>query len=165
MLQWRSKQLDFASIDALRSSLDAAPAIAGLTRALPAVDQQALDHLARGGDLAGLTATPEQVELLWDVCALPDYRRITPAQHADMIAAIYADIVRHGAVREDYVAEQVGRAPIERMATSIRCRRAFHRFAPGPMRRTGQDGLHIRHTGRKRRVKSRIGCPMPCMSG
>ncbi len=110
VLQWRSKQLDFASVDALRASLDVAPAIAGLTRALPAVDQQALDHLARGDDLAGLTATPEQVALLWDVCALPDYRRITPAQHADMIAAIYADIVRHGAVNEDFVSEQVGRA-------------------------------------------------------
>ncbi len=110
VLQWRSKQLDYASIDALRASLDTAPVIAGLTRALPAVDQQVLEHLARGGELAGLTATPEKVELLWDVCALPDYRRITPAQHADIIAAIYGDIVRHGAVREDYVADQVRRA-------------------------------------------------------
>ena len=110
VLQWRSKQLDYASIGALSASLNAAPVIAGLTRALPAVDQQVLEHLARGGELAGLTAAPDQVELLWDVCALPDYRRITPAQHADMIAAIYGDIVRHGALREDYVADQVRRA-------------------------------------------------------
>ena len=110
VLQWRSKQLDYASIEALRASLDATPTISGLTRALPAVDQKALEHLARGGDLARLMATPEQVELLWDVCALPDYRRIAPAQHADMIATIYCDIVRHGTVREDYMAEHVNRA-------------------------------------------------------
>ncbi len=110
VLQWRSKQLDYASVEALRASLDTTPAFTGLTRALPAVDQQALEYLARGGELSDLTSSPDQVELLWDVCALPDYRRITPAQHADLIAAIYRDIVRHGAVREDYVAQQVRRA-------------------------------------------------------
>jgi ATP-dependent RNA helicase SUPV3L1/SUV3 len=31
--------------------------------------------------------------MLWDVCALPDYRRIAPAQHADLLLAIYADLV------------------------------------------------------------------------
>jgi len=110
VLQWRSKKLDFASIAALRASLDAAPAVAGLTRALPAVDQRALETLARGGEIDDLAGTPQDVALLWDVCALPDYRRITPAQHAEIIAAIYGDIMRHGAVREDYVAEQVRRA-------------------------------------------------------
>ena len=110
VLQWRSKQLDFASIAALRASLDALPAVPGLTRAQPAVDQQALDYLARSGEIDGLAATAGDVALLWDVCALPDYRRITPAQHAEIISAIYGDIMRHGAVREDYIAEQVRRA-------------------------------------------------------
>ncbi|MCR9139751.1 MAG: helicase-related protein [Alphaproteobacteria bacterium] len=110
VLQWRSKQLDFASIDALRASLDRTPALPGLTRALPAVDQQALEHLVRAGEITDLASSPESVELLWDVCALPDYRRITPAQHADIIAAIFGDVVRHGAVREDFVDEQVRRS-------------------------------------------------------
>ena len=110
VLQWRSKQLDFSSVPALCASLDEAPALTGLSRALPAVDRQALDHLARDAGVAGLATDRQSVERLWDVCALPDYRKITPAQHADLIAAIYSDIVRHGSVREDYVAEQVRRA-------------------------------------------------------
>jgi ATP-dependent RNA helicase SUPV3L1/SUV3 len=110
VLQWRSKQLDFNTIEALRASLDSAPTISGLTRALPAVDQQALELLVRGREVADLARTPEHVALLWDVCALPDYRRIAPTQHADIIAAIFGDIVRHGALREDYIAEQVRRA-------------------------------------------------------
>ncbi|WP_419914689.1 helicase-related protein [Hoeflea sp.] len=110
VLQWRSKALDFSSVQSLCDSLDEAPSVAGLSRALPAVDRQSLDHLARDADIAALAQGREAVERLWDVCALPDYRKITPAQHADLIATIYSDIVQHGSVREDYVAEQVRRA-------------------------------------------------------
>jgi ATP-dependent RNA helicase SUPV3L1/SUV3 len=57
MLQWRSKALDFSSVRALCASLDAAPVLDGLTRALPAVDRQALDHLLRDDEIAGLAAS------------------------------------------------------------------------------------------------------------
>ncbi|MDW5315602.1 helicase-related protein [Rhizobium sp. PL01] len=110
VLQWRSKSLNYASIQALKKSLDAAPAVHGLTRALPAVDQQALDYLSRYPEVTSVATTPERVEKLWEACALPDYRRITPAQHADLISTIYADLVRRGTVNEDFMAEQVRRA-------------------------------------------------------
>ncbi|HVK89917.1 MAG TPA: helicase-related protein, partial [Mycoplana sp.] len=110
VLQWRSKRLDFASIASLKASLDAPPSIGGLVRALPAVDQQALEHLARYPDIRDMATTPERVEKLWEACALPDYRRITPAQHADLISTLYADLVRRGTVNEDFLAEQVRRA-------------------------------------------------------
>ncbi len=110
VLQWRTKELDFRSLQALRRSLDASPPIQGLTRALPAVDQQALDFLSRYTEIVDLASSPARVEKLWDVCALPDYRRITPAQHADLIATIYSDLVRNGTVNEDFLAEQVRRA-------------------------------------------------------
>ena len=110
VLQWRSKQFDFSSLASLQASLDTTPTLPGLTRSLPVVDQQALEHLVRDRDVVDLASTPERVEQLWDICALPDYRRITPAQHADMISTIYGDIVRSGAIREDYIAEQIRRA-------------------------------------------------------
>lgn len=110
VLQWRSKMLDYSSVGDLCASLDEAPSLQGLSRALPAVDRQALDYLSRDDDIVRLAKGPQAVERLWDVCALPDYRKITPAQHADLIASIFCDIVEHGNVREDYVAEQVRRA-------------------------------------------------------
>ncbi|MDK4705464.1 helicase-related protein [Rhizobium sp. CNPSo 4062] len=110
VLQWRSKNLDFASIAALRASLEDAPRVQGLTRALPAVDQQALEYLSRDLEIADLASNPARVEKLWEACALPDYRRITPAQHADLIAALFSDLVRYGTVKEDFLAEQVHRA-------------------------------------------------------
>ena len=71
-----------------------------------ATDQQALEFLARNeaGDLAIGRAA---VELLWQCCALPDYRDISPAQHGEIITRIYTDLRRHGAIATDWIAEQV----------------------------------------------------------
>ncbi|MDO9416630.1 helicase-related protein [Pararhizobium sp.] len=110
VLQWRSKKLDYASIKALKKSLEVAPAVSGLTRALPAIDQQALEYLSRYPEVADLANNAERVEKLWEACALPDYRRITPAQHADLISTLYNDLVRFGAVNETFMGEQVRRA-------------------------------------------------------
>ncbi|MGB6118241.1 MAG: helicase-related protein, partial [Mesorhizobium sp.] len=110
VLQWRTPDFDFSSLDALRRSIEATPAVEGLTKALPAVDQRALEHLAREPEMRDLATTRDRVQLLWDACALPDYRRIAPAQHADIIGSIYQDLVRRGRVDEAYMAEQVRRA-------------------------------------------------------
>jgi ATP-dependent RNA helicase SUPV3L1/SUV3 len=110
VMQWRSRAFDFSSLTALRASLDAAPRVQGLTKALPAVDYQALEHLARYPDVLELATTRERVEKLWEICALPDYRRITSLQHSDLVAALYKDIARKGAVDESFMAEQVRRA-------------------------------------------------------
>ncbi|MDH6267548.1 ATP-dependent RNA helicase SUPV3L1/SUV3 [Rhizobium sp. SG_E_25_P2] len=110
VMQWRTKGFDFSSVDHLRKSLDTAPRLQGLTKALPSVDMQALEHLARYPDILELATSRERVEKLWEICALPDYRRITSLQHSDLVAAIYKDIVRLGAVKEDFIAEQVRRA-------------------------------------------------------
>ncbi|WP_019280536.1 helicase-related protein [Rhizobium grahamii] len=110
VLQWRTKNLDFASIHALRTSLETGPTVPGLTRALPAVDQQALEHLSRYPEIIDLATNPSRVEKLWEACALPDYRRIAPAQHADLISTLFSDLVRYGTVNEDFLAEQIHRA-------------------------------------------------------
>jgi ATP-dependent RNA helicase SUPV3L1/SUV3 len=110
VLQWRSKSLDFSSLRALRESLDASPTLQGLTRALPATDSQAFDYLSRYPEIKDIATTPQRVEKLWEACALPDYRRIAPAQHADLISTLFSDLVRFGTVNEEFMAEQVRRA-------------------------------------------------------
>ncbi|KQR79234.1 helicase-related protein [Rhizobium sp. Leaf341] len=110
VLQWRSKALDFTSLTTLKKTLETPPAVHGLTRALPAVDQQALEFLTTYPEVKSLATTAPRVEKLWEACALPDYRRIAPAQHADLIATIYSDLVRRGTVNEEFMSEQVRRA-------------------------------------------------------
>lgn len=110
VLQWRTANFDFSSLEALARSLETPAPVEGLTRALPAVDAQALATLSRDETVAELATSETRVRQLWDVCALPDYRRIAPAQHAEIIGQLYRDIARRGHVDEDYMAEQVRRA-------------------------------------------------------
>ncbi|HEV7255304.1 MAG TPA: helicase-related protein [Mesorhizobium sp.] len=110
VLQWRSAAFDFGSLAALKRSIEAPAPVEGLSRALPAVDVQALERLSNDPDVRDLATTRERVKLLWEACALPDYRRIAPAQHADLVASIFFDLARAGAVDEDAMAEQVKRA-------------------------------------------------------
>ncbi|GGD38465.1 helicase-related protein [Aureimonas glaciei] len=110
VLQWRSPDLDFRTIDRLKASLDALPPVPELTRALRAVDQAALEFLARDPAIVARATDARRVELLWEACKLPDYRRIAPAQHAEIIASVYQDLVGNGHISEDYMASQVLRA-------------------------------------------------------
>ncbi|HEY6630457.1 MAG TPA: helicase-related protein [Rhizobiaceae bacterium] len=110
VLQWRTVGFDFSSLEALKRSIETPAPVEGLTRALPAVDQQALEHLSRDPVIRDLAVGRERVALLWETCALPDYRKIAPAQHADLIASMYDDLARKGHVDENYMAEQVRRA-------------------------------------------------------
>jgi ATP-dependent RNA helicase SUPV3L1/SUV3 len=41
------------------------------------------------------------------VCQVPDYRKIAPANHADLIAGLYAHLTRNGVVPDDWFARQV----------------------------------------------------------
>lgn len=110
VLQWRTASFDFSSVDALKASLDTPPPVDGLTRALPAADAKVLEFLSRDGDVRALAEGRERVRLLWEACVLPDYRRIAPAQHAEIVGAVFSDLARMGHVDEDYMAEQVKRA-------------------------------------------------------
>jgi ATP-dependent RNA helicase SUPV3L1/SUV3 len=106
-LQWRSSALDFASIDALRRSLEKVPDSRALTRVPVATDQHALEFLARN-EAARFATNADAVRLLWECCQLPDYRDISPAQHGEIVTRIYSDLVSKGKVAEDWIAEQVG---------------------------------------------------------
>ncbi|WP_407049555.1 helicase-related protein [Methyloraptor flagellatus] len=110
VLQWRNPQLDFSSIDALRRSLDRAPAEEGLAKAPPADDVTALEFAARDGDIAPNAKGEALVTLLWDVCQVPDYRKIAPANHAELVTTLYDFLVRRGTISDDWFARQVAEA-------------------------------------------------------
>ncbi len=107
MFQWRNSALDFSSLDTLRRSLEEPPREEGLTRAPPAEDQVSLEFAARDPDIRALATGRERVRRLWDVVQVPDYRRIAPANHADLVLALYGFLARDGRIREDWFARQV----------------------------------------------------------
>ena len=109
-LQWRNTALDFSSVGALQASLAETPKENGLTRAPIAEDILVLDHAARDDDIRALAQTRAAVERLWDVCQVPDYRKISPATHAELATTLYSFLMREGTIATDWFALQVEQA-------------------------------------------------------
>ncbi|HTV28914.1 MAG TPA: helicase-related protein [Xanthobacteraceae bacterium] len=110
LVQWRNTDLDFSSIGALQASLATAPQESTLARAPVAEDILVLDHAARDDDVRALTGTAADVERLWDVCQIPDYRKIAPANHAELAVTVYGFLMRDGHIETDWFAQQIALA-------------------------------------------------------
>ncbi|WP_297299565.1 helicase-related protein [uncultured Methylovirgula sp.] len=107
MLQWRNSDLDFSSIAALGASLDRQPKDYGLTRAPLAEDQMVLDIAGRDENVLRVTKTEADVSRLWDACQIPDYRKLSPAAHAELVLSIYGFVVRARHIPEDWFARHI----------------------------------------------------------
>ncbi len=108
-LEWRNSDLSFGSIDALISSLEAKPVDDLLVRARPADDLGALKTLAENADLRARATSAPSVRLLWDVCRIPDFRSISPAEHASLLETIFTDLHELGRIPDDWLARQIKR--------------------------------------------------------
>ncbi len=108
-LQWRNRALDFSSLADLKASLDRPPTRDGLSKAPPVDDVVALDTVTRDEAVAQLADRPERVALLWDACQVPDYRKIAPANHAELVSTLFGYLAR-GTIAEDWFATQVAYA-------------------------------------------------------
>ncbi len=109
-LQWRSARLDFSSLAALQVSLALTPAHEALTRAPVAEDLRVLDHAARDAEVRDMTRGADAVERLWDACQIPDYRKLSPAAHAELVVTLYGFLMRRGRIPDAWFATQVDHA-------------------------------------------------------
>ncbi|WP_346893961.1 helicase-related protein [uncultured Roseibium sp.] len=107
VLQWRNSHLDFSSTAALRRTLDRPPNEEGLARAPTSEDITALENLLRDSLIQDLAKGQKAVELLWDVCQVPDYRKIAPANHAELLNTIYTHLMQDGAIADDWFTRQL----------------------------------------------------------
>jgi ATP-dependent RNA helicase SUPV3L1/SUV3 len=110
VVQWRNTALDFASLGALQASLAATPTEQGLTRAPIAEDILVLEHAARDDEVRAMATRPASIERLWEVCQVPDYRKIAPATHAELAVTLYGFLTREGRIPVDWFNRQVAQA-------------------------------------------------------
>jgi ATP-dependent RNA helicase SUPV3L1/SUV3 len=111
VLQWRNRDLDFRTLDGLRNSLREMPSIQRLVRARAADDVIALETLSADREIAAKAVSPAAVARLWEVCQIPDYRKISGQSHAELVATIFGYLVGSDErIPEDWFAKQVGLA-------------------------------------------------------
>ena len=109
-IYWRSRDLDFGSPKRLLQSLGRKPRRMELARAREAEDQSALAALAREEDLVARAGDPSTVRLLWDVCQIPDFRKIMPDHHAAFLRQVFLHLTEDdGRLPEDWARAQIDR--------------------------------------------------------
>jgi ATP-dependent RNA helicase SUPV3L1/SUV3 len=110
VLQWRNSKLDFSSLGALQVSLALPPGHEVLTRAPIAEDLRVLDHAGRDAEVRDMAHGPAAVERLWDACQIPDYRKIAPAAHAELVTTLFGFLMQKGKIPDAWFATQVDQA-------------------------------------------------------
>jgi ATP-dependent RNA helicase SUPV3L1/SUV3 len=107
-LRWRSDDLDFFSPLALLASLEKAPPHPFLTRMRHADDHRALGLLVRDPATMELARGTAAVELLWEVCRVPDFQSVMSDGHAQLLARVYAFLRGpSGRIDEDFLARHL----------------------------------------------------------
>ncbi|WP_437277422.1 helicase-related protein [Sorangium sp. So ce375] len=91
-LLWRSSELDMSSIDALLASLRARPRARSLRLVDDAEDTAALARLAEDPEVRARARGEEAVGLLWEVCRIPDFRKLLFESHVALLAEIYGQL-------------------------------------------------------------------------
>ena len=157
VLQWRNATLDFHSLTALNNSLDAPPPERGLMRARPASDALALRILSEDEEVTAMATARDTVARLWDVCQLPDFRKLSTDEHVKLVKNIFLFLTRDGAIPDDWLARQIARADvIEGDVATLSGRLAMIRTFTYAAHRQGwtRDGAHWQ--GLTRAVEDRL---------
>ncbi|MBV9983718.1 helicase-related protein [Bradyrhizobium sp.] len=110
VLQWRNSKQDFSSLAALQVSLALSPPHEALTRAPSAEDLRVLDHVARDSDVRDMAHGRDAVERLWEACQIPDYRKLSPAAHAELVTTLFGFLMQKGRIPDAWYAAQVDQA-------------------------------------------------------
>ncbi len=109
-IKWRNSDLDFGNISRLISSLEIEPPLRGLGRTRENCDLTALRMLAADAEIARMAGAPAAVKRLWQVCQVPDFRKLGPELHSRLLAELYRHYMSDaGVLPEDYLARHVDR--------------------------------------------------------
>lgn len=106
---WRNHDLDFSSCDALVECLKQRPRSGPLRLIESATDFAALSLLLARPEITTAARGPERVELLWEVCQIPDYRNLTVDAHADLIGDIFLHLTRHQRLPASFIEDHMAR--------------------------------------------------------
>jgi len=104
-VRYRNSALDFSSPQALLDTLTAPAPAAHLTAAPTGVDLRALRALLADRDVAARARRGDALELLWQVCEVPDFRHILFEVHVALLRDLYLALVE-GPLDDDYLGRQ-----------------------------------------------------------
>jgi ATP-dependent RNA helicase SUPV3L1/SUV3 len=117
-LIWRNSALDFSSPEALLDSLSRAPGSQAFIRVERADDFDALRELSRVPAIREHATDRASVELLWQVCQIPDFRKGLFGQHLALLRETFLQLSEgDGTLEQTWLARQV--SPLDDVSGDI----------------------------------------------
>jgi len=157
-IQWRNRNLDFASVDCAQGEPRPAAGSTSLTKAPPSEDVTALDIAVRDESVRALADAHQRVALLWDICQVPDYSQDRTCQSRRAGRHPLQFHCPRG--RSSPMSGSPARSPMPTAptATSTRSPTASPTSAPGRSPPIGLTGFAIRRIGRNgtRAIEDRL---------
>ncbi len=108
-LQWRTEQIDLSSIPALLNSLERKPPNMAFMRSRREDDEDALLRLSTNPEVRSIATGGAALATLWDICQIPDFRRVAMDQHAQLLSDIYLMLMKDGRIKDDFLESHVAR--------------------------------------------------------
>jgi ATP-dependent RNA helicase SUPV3L1/SUV3 len=72
----------------------------------------ALKFLSADEEVTALATSRDAVSRLWDVCQLPDFRKLSTDDHVRLVKNIFLFLSKDGAIPDDWLARQIARADV-----------------------------------------------------
>ncbi len=108
--RWRNSELQFSSILSLIRSLAKRPPRPQLMMVERADDAAVLEVLANRARVMALARGAARVEQLWEVCCIPDFRRILPEHHANLLEELFVQLCHpRGHISADFMHQRIAR--------------------------------------------------------
>lgn len=95
-LVWRNHDLDFSSMEALTDALRKPSPRPMLQRIQSAEDYEALIWLKERAAIQSRATSRARVEMLWQVCQIPDYRKLLLDRHFSFLEAVFVQLCDNG---------------------------------------------------------------------
>lgn len=108
-LFWRNFDLDFSSLEGLFASLAKPSPDESLIRVQHALDEEALRILSEDHEVAATARSRAGVERLWDICQIPDFRKLTVDHHVRLLKTIHDHLDQSGHLPADWLGGQIAR--------------------------------------------------------
>lgn len=106
---WRNSDLDMSSVAALTESLRVGPRRRCLVRVIAPDDATVLALLADKPEVRERASSSASVELLWQVCQIPDFRKLMAEHHAALLYEVFVQLADHGTLDAAWMEQKIRR--------------------------------------------------------
>ena len=106
-IQWRNSNLSFENLNSLIESLNIKPKMIDLMKSRESTDLSTFKMMSENQLIYEKILNIKDVKLLWTVCQIPDYRKISLTDHVQILTEIFLLLIDKGELPETWLEKKI----------------------------------------------------------